>query len=79
MEQHTKRARIADVARAAGVSKAAASFAFNKPDRLSGRDGGADPGRWRRSWATARTRSRGCSTPRQTATIGILSPPAPWG
>ena len=35
MEQHTKRARIADVAREAGVSKTAVSFAFNSPDRLA--------------------------------------------
>lgn len=35
MEQVTRRATIADVARAAGVSKAAVSFAFNTPERLS--------------------------------------------
>ncbi len=35
MEQATRRATIADVARAAGVSKAAVSFAFNTPERLS--------------------------------------------
>jgi len=33
-EQPVPRARIADVAREAGVSKAAVSFAFNSPDRL---------------------------------------------
>ena len=35
MEQVSRRATIADVARAAGVSKAAVSFAFNTPERLS--------------------------------------------
>ena len=35
MEPRTMRPRIADVAREAGVSKTAVSFAFNSPDRLS--------------------------------------------
>jgi DNA-binding LacI/PurR family transcriptional regulator len=35
VDQLTRRARIADVAREAGVSKTAVSFAFNSPDRLS--------------------------------------------
>lgn len=35
MEQGTQRPRIADVAREAGVSKTAVSFAFNSPDRLA--------------------------------------------
>ena len=35
VEQATRRSKIADVARAAGVSKAAVSFAFNAPERLS--------------------------------------------
>jgi len=35
VEQATRRSTIADVARAAGVSKAAVSFAFNTPERLS--------------------------------------------
>ena len=35
MEVRTKRARIADVAKEAGVSKTAVSFAFNSPERLS--------------------------------------------
>lgn len=35
MEQAARRSTIADVARAAGVSKAAVSFAFNTPERLS--------------------------------------------
>ena len=36
MAVKTRRARIADVAREAGVSKTAVSFAFNSPERLSG-------------------------------------------
>jgi DNA-binding LacI/PurR family transcriptional regulator len=35
VEQRTYRPRIADVAREAGVSKTAVSFAFNSPDRLA--------------------------------------------
>ena len=35
MEEGTRRPRIADVAREAGVSKTAVSFAFNSPDRLA--------------------------------------------
>ena len=35
VEPRTQRARIADVAREAGVSKTAVSFAFNAPDRLA--------------------------------------------
>ncbi|MEX2184704.1 MAG: LacI family DNA-binding transcriptional regulator, partial [Chloroflexota bacterium] len=35
MEPRTQRPRIADVAREAGVSKTAVSFAFNSPDRLA--------------------------------------------
>ena len=35
MERRTRRPRIADVAREAGVSKTAVSFAFNNPERLA--------------------------------------------
>jgi alanine racemase len=35
LETKTKRARIADVAKEAGVSKTAVSFAFNSPERLN--------------------------------------------
>jgi alanine racemase len=35
VDQQTRRPRIADVAREAGVSKTAVSFAFNNPDRLA--------------------------------------------
>ena len=35
VETRTRRARIADVAKEAGVSKTAVSFAFNSPERLN--------------------------------------------
>ena len=69
------RARIADVARQAGVSKAAVSFAFNNPDRLSSetaqriRQVATDLGY--RPHPVARMLTAG-----STATIGILSPQA---
>jgi DNA-binding LacI/PurR family transcriptional regulator len=74
-EVPVRRARIADVAREAGVSKAAVSFAFNAPERLS-------------QETAARIRTVAASlgyrpdpvarmlTAGQTATIGILSPQA---
>ena len=34
-DRNPRRPRIADVAREAGVSKTAVSFAFNSPDRLA--------------------------------------------
>lgn len=73
LEQATRRTTIADVARAAGVSKAAVSFAFNTPERLS-----ADTVTRIRSIATtldyrpdpvARMLAQ-----RRTWTIGILTP-----
>jgi len=72
-ELPTPRARIADVAREAGVSKAAVSFAFNNPERLK-----AETAERIRQVATAlgyrphpvaRMLTAG-----STATIGILSP-----
>jgi DNA-binding LacI/PurR family transcriptional regulator len=69
----TRRARIADVARTAGVSKASVSFAFNSPERLSDetvtriRDVAAALGY--RPHPVARM-----LTARQTSTIGILTP-----
>ena len=69
------RVRLADVAREAGVSKAAVSFAFNKPDRLSAetaariRAVAASMGY--RPHPVARMLTAG-----STATIGILSPQA---
>jgi alanine racemase len=71
----SSRVRLADVAREAGVSKAAVSFAFNKPDRLSAetaeriRNVAAEMGY--RPHPVARMLTAG-----STATIGILSPQA---
>jgi DNA-binding LacI/PurR family transcriptional regulator len=70
-----QRARIADVAREAGVSKAAVSFAFNSPERLATetaeriRRVAEDLGY--RPHPVARMLTAG-----STATIGILSPQA---
>ena len=75
MERRTLRPRIADVAREAGVSKTAVSFAFNNPDRLS-------------SETAARIREVAehlgyrphpvarMLTQRQTMTLGVLTPQA---
>ena len=75
MERRTPRPRIADVARQAGVSKTAVSFAFNNPDRLS-------------SETATRIREVADSlgyrphpvarmlTQRQTMTLGVLTPQA---
>ena len=69
------RPRIADVAREAGVSKTAVSFALNRPDRLAPetaqriRDIAASMGY--RPDPVARTLSR-----RRTLTIGVLTPQA---
>ncbi len=70
-----QRVGIADVARAAGVSKSAVSFAFNSPDRLSAETANrirvvADRMGYR-PHPVARMLSAG-----QTTTIGILSPQA---
>ncbi len=75
MDQRTRRPRIADVAREAGVSKTAVSFAFNSPERLA---------------PDTATRIREVAdslgyrphpvarmlTQRQTRTIGVLTPQA---
>ena len=47
VEPRTQRPRIADVAREAGVSKTAVSFAFNSPDRLAPDTATPDPRRRR--------------------------------
>ncbi len=74
-EATEQRVRIADVAREAGVSKAAVSFAFNKPERLSvetaARIRGVADRMGYRPHPVARMLSAG-----QTSTIGILSPQA---
>lgn len=70
-----QRARIADVARQAGVSKAAVSFAFNNPDRLATETAE----RIRRVAEELGYRPHPVArmlTARSTATIGILSPQA---
>lgn len=73
MEQGSRRTTIADVARAAGVSKAAVSFAFNTPERLS-----ADTvGRIREVAVSLDYRPDPVArmlAQRRTWTIGILTP-----
>lgn len=74
-ERASRRARIADVAREAGVSKTAVSFAFNSPDRLSPETASrildvADSLGYR-PHPVARMLSQ-----RQTLTIGVLVPQA---
>lgn len=69
----TRRARIADVARTAGVSKASVSFAFNSPERLSEET----VSRIRDVAATLGYRPHPVArmlTARQTTTIGVLTP-----
>ncbi len=75
MEQRPARPRIADVAREAGVSKTAVSFAFNNPDRLA-----PDTARRIRVVAqqlgyTPHPVARMLSQ-RETSTIGLLTPQA---
>src|SRR5204863_6892264 len=76
VEQRRARPRIADVAREAGVSKTAVSFAFNSPDRLA--PDTADRIRLLaeqlgyRHHPVARMLSQ-----RETLTIGVLTPQAP--
>jgi len=73
VEQRSARPRIADVAREAGVSKTAVSFAFNSPDRLA--PGTAERIRLvaerlgYRPHPVARMLSQ-----RETLTIGVLTP-----
>jgi alanine racemase len=75
VDQVTRRPRIADVAREAGVSKTAVSFAFNSPDRLSPETATrirevADALGYR-PHPVARMLSQ-----RQTLTVGVLTPQA---
>jgi len=75
VERRTHRPRIADVAREAGVSKTAVSFAFNNPDRLSTETASrireiADSLGYR-PHPVARM-----LTQRQTMTLGVLTPQA---
>ncbi|MFH1475491.1 MAG: LacI family DNA-binding transcriptional regulator [Chloroflexota bacterium] len=75
MEQLRTRPRIADVAREAGVSKTAVSFAFNSPERLSQdtamRIHGIADALGYRPHPVARMLSQ-----RRTRTLGILTPQA---
>ena len=75
VEQATRRATIADVAEAAGVSKTAVSFAFNSPDRL----GTATASRILEVAGSLGYRPHPVAralTQRRTATIGVLTPQA---
>jgi DNA-binding LacI/PurR family transcriptional regulator len=74
-ERTPRRPRIADVAREAGVSKTAVSFAFNSPDRLApetaSRIRGVAESLGYRPHPVARM-----LTQRQTWTLGVLTPQA---
>ena len=73
MERRRDRPRIADVAREAGVSKTAVSFAFNSPERLSAETAI----RIREVAETLGYRPNPVArmlTQRQTMTLGILTP-----
>jgi DNA-binding LacI/PurR family transcriptional regulator len=75
VDQVARRPRIADVAREAGVSKTAVSFAFNSPERLSPETAT----RIREVAATLGYRPHPVArmlTQRQTLTIGVLTPQA---
>ena len=73
MEVRTRRARIADVAKEAGVSKTAVSFAFNSPERLNAetaaRIRAVAEGLGYRPRPVARM-----LTQKNTMTIGLLTP-----
>ena len=75
MEQRTIRPRIADVARVAGVSKTAVSFAFNSPDRLSSETASRIRVVAEELGYTPHPVARMLSQ-RQTLTIGVLTPQA---
>ncbi len=75
MERRRSRPRIADVAREAGVSKTAVSFAFNSPERLSTETAI----RIREVAETLGYRPNPVArmlTQRQTMTLGVLTPQA---
>ncbi|HET9852491.1 MAG TPA: LacI family DNA-binding transcriptional regulator [Candidatus Limnocylindrales bacterium] len=75
MERRRHRPRIADVAREAGVSKTAVSFAFNSPERLSAETAG----RIREVAGALGYRPNPVArmlTQRQTMTLGVLTPQA---
>ncbi len=75
MEPRTQRPRIADVAREAGVSKTAVSFAFNAPDRLAPETATRIREVADQLGYTPHPVAR-MLTQRQTMTIGVLTPQA---
>jgi DNA-binding LacI/PurR family transcriptional regulator len=75
LEQRTIRPRIADVAREAGVSKTAVSFAFNSPDRLAAETANRIRVVAEQLGYTPHPVAR-MLTQRQTLTIGVLTPQA---
>ncbi len=75
MEVRTIRPRIADVAREAGVSKTAVSFAFNSPDRLAPETAVRIRAIADQLGYTPHPVAR-MLTQRQTLTIGVLTPQA---
>ena len=75
MEPRTQRPRIADVAREAGVSKTAVSFAFNSPDRLAPETAERIRDIAQQLGYTPHPVAR-MLTQRQTMTIGVLTPQA---
>jgi DNA-binding LacI/PurR family transcriptional regulator len=75
VEQRIPRPRIADVAREAGVSKTAVSFAFNAPDRLAPETASRIREVAEQLGYTPHPVAR-MLTQRQTMTIGVLTPQA---
>ncbi len=75
MVHPTQRPRIADVAREAGVSKTAVSFAFNSPDRLAPETATRIRAVAEHLGYTPHPVAR-MLTQRQTMTIGVLTPQA---
>jgi alanine racemase len=75
VEQRTIRPRIADVAREAGVSKTAVSFAFNCPERLSTETASRIRSVAEELGYTPHPVARMLSQ-RETLTIGVLTPQA---
>jgi alanine racemase len=75
VEQRSQRPRIADVAREAGVSKTAVSFAFNSPDRLAPETALRIRAVADHLGYTPHPVAR-MLTQRQTMTIGVLTPQA---
>jgi DNA-binding LacI/PurR family transcriptional regulator len=75
VDQRTTRPRIADVAREAGVSKTAVSFAFNSPDRLAPETAERIRGVADRLGYSPNPVAR-MLTQGETLTIGVLTPQA---